>query len=577
MKKIFVSIFSLCVLSLGAWAQHETIVVTNTYEPTVPEMKKAEVPMAVPDSLLRFDLDYNYSVFDNPYQGSYEFNPYLIGIEPEKSDERKYLYLKAGAGYTLRPTLDLVWSPRSRYGITLTARHDSYFGDYRNFTGGGLSATDGSWKGHDMQNGFSLSGQYAGDDWRLKVALGYDGIAAKDPVAKRQLHGTWLRAEIGSSDVEAPFFWQSAMQYRYSRDDIDAAALGTFGIDEADMRFDGSFGPVLGNGHRVLVDIGMEVAQYAGGTFRSHSGLLTLTPSYRFETGLWRFSLGAEVSTIIRQDRSAALPGHAIAEEMHTARWRLPIPVASVSYGLLPEALTAYVACTGGATVNTWTSLVARDHFRLPFQSISRVAPIENSYETLRAALGVRGRILHRFSYDLSGGYARAHNALVDAWQPGGAALPGLTMTYAYSDFDSFFADLKYDLHAGGFATTGIVSFRNARMDADEARGRGASYFAPAHFSGNLRLSYTWRERIRGGVSGVFETRRKAVGACENDPALDLKIPGWLDLGVDAGYVASRRLSFWLRGGNLLGQTIQTSLLHAEKGPYIQGGIILQL
>ena len=59
-----------------------TVVVDRAYEGKLIEVHKPALEMAVPDSLMRFDLDFDYSVFDRPYKGSYEFNPYLLSMKP---------------------------------------------------------------------------------------------------------------------------------------------------------------------------------------------------------------------------------------------------------------------------------------------------------------------------------------------------------------------------------------------------------------------------------------------------------------------------------------------------------------
>ena len=58
---------------------------------------------------------------------------------------------------------------------------------------------------------------------------------------------------------------------------------------------------------------------------------------------------------------------------------------------------------------------------------------------------------------------------------------------------------------------------------------------------------------------------------------VDARVPGYADLGLEFEYVVNRKLSAWVRGGNLLGMTIQRSLLYAEKGPYFTLGICLNL
>ena len=114
MKK-YISIAVFLSLGLAAAAQsfNPTVVVTNDYEGKTMEAHKKDLPMSVPDSLNRFDLTFDYSVFDHPYRGAYEFVPYAMDIRPQAAPEsKKMLYINAGAGYTLHPELDIVFSPR---------------------------------------------------------------------------------------------------------------------------------------------------------------------------------------------------------------------------------------------------------------------------------------------------------------------------------------------------------------------------------------------------------------------------------------------------------------------------------
>ena len=59
-----------------------TVEVNRSYEGKLMEVHKPMLEMAVPDSVLRFDLDFDYEVFDNPYKGAYEFKPYTMELQP---------------------------------------------------------------------------------------------------------------------------------------------------------------------------------------------------------------------------------------------------------------------------------------------------------------------------------------------------------------------------------------------------------------------------------------------------------------------------------------------------------------
>ena len=72
----------------------------------------------------------------------------------------------------------------------------------------------------------------------------------------------------------------------------------------------------------------------------------------------------------------------------------------------------------------------------------------------------------------------------------------------------------------------------------------------------------------------VIGSNGSGAAAAEN-PAVT--VPGFADLGIYAEYAANNKLSFWLRGGNLLNMTVQYSPLYAEKGINFTAGICLKL
>ena len=78
MKKIYLSAVFFVALSAGAQNLNPTVSVTRDYEGKLMEVHKPSMAMFVPDSLHRFDLDFDYSVFANPYMGAYYSKPYVL-------------------------------------------------------------------------------------------------------------------------------------------------------------------------------------------------------------------------------------------------------------------------------------------------------------------------------------------------------------------------------------------------------------------------------------------------------------------------------------------------------------------
>ena len=134
MKKILTISALFIAAAAGAQNLNPVVEVTNIYAREATGIEKPSQLLAVPDSVYKFDLDFDYSVKSTPYKGAYEFNPYLVELKPmPRYTGEGTLFVRLGAGYGLHPEADLVWSPvkTDNFRLNLYANHRSYFGQYR--------------------------------------------------------------------------------------------------------------------------------------------------------------------------------------------------------------------------------------------------------------------------------------------------------------------------------------------------------------------------------------------------------------------------------------------------------------
>ena len=84
MRRLIISVVALA-FAAHAFGQdlNPTVVVTNTYEGSASAITKPDRVMNVPDSVMKFNLNFDYSVFDNHYQGAYGFHTYLVVMKPQ--------------------------------------------------------------------------------------------------------------------------------------------------------------------------------------------------------------------------------------------------------------------------------------------------------------------------------------------------------------------------------------------------------------------------------------------------------------------------------------------------------------
>ena len=526
--------------SVAAMAQNldPTIEVSRVYEGKLIDVHKPAMEMAVPDTMHRFDLGFDYSVFENPYKGSYDFSPYILEMRPASSaGSDKTFYLRAGAGYTLHPTLDVIWSPvkKGPFSVDVYGSHDSYIGEYRAI--GGNSA----FKGYDL---LSKAGADFGYDWKkasLDFGASYDGIVDKDYRRARSYNAVDAYALLKSKSAwPENFMYQVAFAYKYSQDNCA-------GLHGNDFNLDATFGPSFDHAGQVLFDLGVQLDSYTGG-LASTLGAFYLVPHYVYSKGVFKVDAGVRVSVLTDSSKSLSKKGQVV------------YPDVKMTVGVIPNAMRLYLNVGGGDKIQTYASILEKNHHAdLTYGLTGPASLLGVSVERISAVLGLAGRVTSYFSYDLKGGYVNYGNAPLEAAYalPDGVYAPAI----GYSSYQKWFAALDCNLILQNFRLDGSVEFTKSWGIKNE------NMAAPSLLKGDISALYDWHKRIYAGVDCEFATSRSS--------AAGFKMSGYADLGVYAEYVMNRKLSFWLRGGNLLNMEIQRNLLFAEKGINFTAGICL--
>lgn len=569
-------LLGVCAVSSGQNLD-PTVEVSRSYEGKLMEVHKPAIRMDVPDSVLRFDLEFDYSVSDSPYKGAYEFSPYAMEMRPASKyyDFRKF-YLKAGAGYSLHPELDVIWSPsfRKPFRLDVYASNRSYVGNYWNIVrkeesdgtysiGRQMNNGDESrhWKSFDLASKAGVAGRYDWEKARLGFDVGYRGIHQGKGVmtSGRSYNALEAEAYVGSKDrKDSSFGYHVSAVYhlggdRLAFEDIEGTSVKTQDLDvDARMRFGFS------NGDRLVLEAGFRAASTTG-YLASGGGEFDVVPHYMMDRGRWRFDIGARISPVFR---------NLVDGGVYSYEEQMLYPDVRIEFMALRDALKLYIDLGGDSRMASYDDLLANDR-RADFmygRGVWNILDIED--ESLSASLGADGRIGAHFGYDLKAGYSIMANALTD----GLTVIDGiLAPAVGYAAYDKAFAAASWLLDADSFRFDGNIRYTYAVFrNAESASG----LFLPAALTGDLAMKYNWKKRLDVGLDCVFSTARKGS---VKDVAADASIPGYADLGLSAEFSLNRKFSFWARGGNLLGMTIQRSLLYAEKGPYFTAGICLNL
>ena len=589
MRKIYLVSAAMLMTAAVSFGQNfnPTVEVTNTYQGNASEVHKPLLGMNVPDSLLRFDLDFDYEVFEKPYQGAYSFKPYMLNMRPAKDAWRgRQLYLKAGAGYTLHPQFEFVFSPEQSgpFQMSVYASHKSYFGNYHEIKPelqDGLyrmKKSGGKFGGYDALTSAGFDGRYNWDRTILSFGIGYYGLAAKDSVMSRSYNAFDFNARVRSNnDSELYFLYDIGLRGRVANDGLDYKSFSFpdgVTVDKQNENWvllDGLVGPVVNNSRSILVGFEAESASYSR-FYDGNIGRVALIPSYRFKSGRWNLNLGVKLEFMFRNDADTLSFG-----KMGGGKGQIVYPDAHISFAAGGN-VALYADATGGSRLNTYSSQISENHHLNPSFLVAPVYElitplVDNTVEKVNARIGVRGSAASSFQFDVNGGVGLYGNALMESglFTAGGDLVPAL----AYSDYNLIYANALVGLRTGRVKIDADFRYRGVSFPDNDALNLG---FTLPKYSGGVRASYDISSRLYAGIN--VEAASWRDGKCASvasEDILDVRVPGYVDLGVNCGYKFNRKLEFWLESGNLLCQAIQRNPFYAEKGPWVTAGVSLNL
>lgn len=548
-----------------------TVVVSRDYEGKLMEVHKPKLDMAVPDSVLRFDLDFDYSVSDSPYKGAYDFTPYVLDMKPSPAvREVGRFYLNAGAGYQLHPELDLVWSPDMKsksFRMNVFARHRSFAGQYWDIEPSESlegcvferSASGAVWKGTDMSNMAGLDGRFDWEKGVLGFEVAYDGLMQREKRAlgmSRSMNAVDASLAVRSKNKwNTRFGYLVDVDYRYGNDVLTSPSEAR--LNESLLGVDASLFARLAEFSRIRLDLGYDMAGYDG-FFNAEASLVSVAPHYTWLKKNWDIDLGVKFAKVFRAKEMSGMYQNGVQSIY---------PDVNIRFRGIP-ALGLYVEAGGGPSLETYSSLLEYDrHLNMYYGNGWPLLDVTD--QSVYALAGIEGRITTRFSYAFKGGYSRYVLAPMSSVSYDTVYLrrvPGIS----YVPYSKVFAALECRL------ATERIDFDASAEYAHHLGEYKVGVLLPASFTGNASFRYNWMKRIYAGVCCETSTARKGTLTYLHSEGPD-SVPGYVDLGVDLEYVLSRRMSVWAKGRNLMGMTIQRSIFYAEKGPYFTLGFCLNI
>lgn len=548
------------VASGAAYAQdlNPHVTVTNEYEGRVSDSPKEGIPMYVPDSLQVFDYSVDYSVFENPYRGSYEFHPYLVEMRPEpaRRDGGKF-YLNAGAGYLFHPELDMVVSPLKpgKFAFSVYDSFKGFSGRYhRQQLKGDMVRPEGPADfGHNFDNRLGI-----GVDLKLKklsfgADVAYDYLNAEDPWVFHNRHGVDAALRVKSNDMDSSrVFYDFKLSFDGSKDYFNRTS--ELAVREYDTDFSALFGMRIGKHSRWAVDANVRYID-ANGCFAGSWFGLDAAPQFLLDYKRAHVKLGVRLGVVGAGDH----PNQGV------------YPDVSADFFIIPGSLDVYAEVGGGNKADSYFSLLKLNPY-MPDDfcaSCSGFLP-DNSVERVRLKGGFRGNISPFFQYDLYAGYSSFSNALADALYVG---KDGMIMQYfKRCNYNRFDAVLKASWKSERIEIDGEFRYTDVNVLRKED-----NIVAPAAFHGELTGTYNINDRIFFGLDVKSQSERKGRSETWEEKVVVTNLPWYFDLGVHGEFRIDRRFSVWVKATNLLCQPVGVYLTKVERGPAVIAGICLNL
>jgi hypothetical protein len=549
------------------------------------EVEKHGVQMAVPDSLLKFDWNFNYSVFDNPYKGAYEFSPYRIEMKPDATvrDNRRF-YLRAGAGYNLHPEAQLVLTPniKGKFGFSLYDDFKGYFGPYHSISidrtnnDGLVTPVGDPYKGSELSNRVGTTLRYDGAKAVLTLDGGMDLLKTKELTfdGNNMLGGSAaLRVRsLGQSDL----LYDVSLGWNGLSNRTAASQTREDAYTEHDAGLDARFVYRLGGSHSLRFEPSYHHVIFTEQFGKAVADVVDIAPAYVFSDGGFSIQAGVRFSGVWRGSEPGVNPAFSVPDY----KGRKFYPDVKLYYEAVPDQLVLTAKVVGGQRFNTYGSYLKGNHHLSQYSTAQYSSVIgDATVNTFDAGLGLSGRVRSIFQYGFEAGFARYFNAPMDGIQE---FYRGDYLTYETSyvpvirmtNYDLLYADLN-----GALATDRVDASAHLRVQKSNLKPemeKGTFALVLPLFTGSAEFVYNWNRRVFAGLNAEWATGRegKDFYTSENN-YFDCHVPGWVDLGVTAEFRVNNRFSLWAEGRNLLNQTVMRNFMISEKGPYVTAGVCL--
>ncbi|MGE0091230.1 MAG: hypothetical protein AB7S40_01590 [Bacteroidales bacterium] len=569
--KIYRTILTIILASTIFVAKSQTIdptlEVSRDFDARLLEISKSKMMTNFHDSLGRFNLSFNYTIFDKPIKNLYEFTPITsAAIQKEPSQAKNILFLKAGSNFPLNPYGTLLVSPNTgdKFTISFGTNHNSYHSKLNSTNIEGSEITKGNSKinaPHSNTNAFieprfrwksgeiginatykNISDSYYGfaDSFShfARESLVKDSLGKKSSIAGVSFFAKSLNKNHNTFHYSAKISYsslQSESRHKpmlFANEPTTSLNIMETKENHVFVSLDGGAG--FSNYNKIMAGATYQASnpRYTDSLTRSN---IELHPRYIFRKGRWDFELGLKYNRWWEgqeEDYNIYFSGKAELEMITNKFWL---------YGIL-DGQNNFMNYNKLLNCNPW---------------ISPTIDIKNIEQPVIARVGFKGKLKERVSFNLYGSYYEFRNQVYFVSNSllllPDMDTPANSFNAIYKDETRFGAGADIFYNASGF------QFRlNAEyLSFKDENGANDKHYNYPSLTINAHSRYNWRERIV--LSALFDYKHNTPTLIASDlislypnAGYETNTPSYLRVNINAEYVHNNNLSFFIQLNNIL-------------------------
>ncbi len=554
MKRITLILAFLASLPLFAQID-PTVEVDRSFDGVIGDVSKPVLPVTVADSLQRFDISFDYSIFNRQYSDLYDFTPFEVASLDIKGTRRPpFFYARIGTQYPIIPSAELYLQAGTDKGahFTLYGRHDSFWGKLTEAMG-----AESEYDASNMKNkvGGNLTYAWATGEMKLDASYNFNSFDYPSILHNNNLFD--FSAHINSANTEEnSVYYDVTLAYNNTSKKIkgkDSPVLSgepaQYAIGENYLKVAGLVGASFDK-HRVYIDMNVEFAKYSD-LHDFSTGVVEVSPMYQLRNNWIDAKLG------IKFGNNYSLKGKVVDTGMESESSTTFCPNIDARFTLADKVFWAHAIVGGGNDINPYSKMMKDCPVLMPYSDL------KFGNRPLDAKLALESYIFGHLSLNAFGGYTIFNNKLLFIPEYTSGGVPDILASYRDVNLFSFGAEAFFQ--SQDFIIGGRIQL-NSYKDSD----KNVVTELPK-CEGNAFIRYNFRERIIAQAD--LKYRSEVSGLFGNETYGGYTVPAVMDLDFNLNFIINRHLSVYGKVGNIFNRRNQYMPLYVEPGRNFGGGV----